>query len=244
MTTFSTQYFTCNHCKHAMFQYELASYHVYSSEVYSDGYVDYNPPVSFNPLIIICSKCRKPLWYEDLNYTESLSDAEKENADKSCDVYDLPISRELNFNYKLAEYYTELIGDGFVTSNDKEIKLRIEIWHLLNNDKRFGTMSWFIQLIHGRFHIANTLLKGWKKKKLELIMANKLFRRNLNKLCAIYQSENDEDRLLLAEMFRESREFGKAKSILKELVDLVGTNAYKKILKATKYRKSRVIKLN
>ena len=219
---------------------------MYNSEAYSDGYIDYNPPVSFNPHVIFCRHCKKPIWYEDIDFIDfgTYDEIERNGAVKSCDIFDLPMTRESNYNYNIAAYYSGLIDEGFVDTDGKEIKLRFEIWHLLNNFNRFRTAVWFTHFIHARFRIAFKMLKEWKQRRNEVHDSDKLFRKNLKRLCEIYQPANEEEKLLQAEMFREMRNFNTANKLMLEINDLNSTNAYRKINRAIKLRKSRVIKLN
>ncbi len=244
MTTFITQNFTCQHCNHNMYTYELGSYHVYDSEAYSDGYVDYDPPISFNSHILICSNCMLPLWRSELVDDEVDYNSTDSEREQSMDVYDLPLSKKLNFSNNIANYYLGIIKDGFADSIDKEILLRIEIWHLLNNNYRFGSPSVFSYILQGKFKIALRLFKEGNRNSEEDNLNKKLFTTNLKRLIEIYKPENDEEELFLAEMNRECGNFKRAKSILKKISNFEQNKSYRIIKKAIKLRKSRVIKLN
>ena len=244
MTTFTTQKFTCKHCNHRMFTYELGSYHVYSSESYSDGYVDYDPPISFNTHILICSNCMSPLWRSDLVYEEVDYDSEDDTLDQSKDIYDLKLNKGMNLSYNIASYYSDIIVDGFADNVDKEVLLRIEMWHLLNNNYRYGSPSILDFIFRGKFKFAYLLFKQRNKNNKEDKLNLDLFIKNINRLIEIFKPENDEEKLLLAEMYREIGNFSGSKAILKEIKELDNTKAYKIIRKAIKRRSKRVTKLN
>lgn len=243
MTTFSTQIFACNHCNYKMCTYELSSYHVYSSESYSDGYTDYNPPVYFNKEIVICSNCKKEMWRDDIEFKEGYY-KDAEGLESSKDVYDLPLSKEINHTYNIAEYYSGLIKNGFANTSDREIKLRLEIWHLLNNNYRYGRISILGLLLKRNFRYASIRFKERNLQSKYDKLALQLFKENLKRLIAIFDTTNDEDILLLAEMYRENRNFKLAKSTLLRAKDLSSSKPYKKILREIRLRRSKVIKLN
>ncbi|NQU31762.1 MAG: hypothetical protein HQ521_00870 [Bacteroidetes bacterium] len=243
MTTFRTQILTCNHCEHRMFTYELGSYHVHSSEVYTDGYIDYNPPISFNPHVLICSNCLMPMWREDVKFEDMDNNISEDELDQSKDVFDLELSK-LNYDYNIAKYYSELIKDGFANTVSREITLRMEIWHLLNNNYRFAHPNILTLVIHGNFKRAVHLYKNLNQNKLEDRLTADLFKKNIIRLIDIFKPEDEEEKLLLAEMYRENRNYQKSRVLLKEIKHLTKTRAYRVINSAAKRRKSRVIKVN
>ncbi len=241
MTTFSTQIFSCPHCNKRMYTYELSSYHVYSSEVYSDGYVDNNPPVSLNKQIVICHYCHREIWREDISFEESYS---TNDLPKCKDVYDLPIGKDLNSNHSISTYYLKLIENGFANTKDREIHLRTEIWHLLNNTYRYGGHSVLHQLLLGRYKYALHRFKQRKQFRKESIEARILLKENLKNLIKIYIPENDDDWLWVAEMQREIGNFRQASSSLRKIATSPKSDAYKLIKKKIFLRQSKVFKLN
>ena len=240
MTTFITQSFTCPKCNHHMYNYELGSYYVHNSECYSDGYVDYDPPVSLNSYFLICSNCMSPLWRDDIVFDY---DSPVDDLPKSMDVYDLPLSRKLNYAFNVAKYYSDIIKDGFTNTVDKEVKLRIEMWHLLNNRNRYGATGIFQHLLNGRFRIARMLYKERKQQKQEDLVSLSLFKENLDRLISIFKPINEDEILTKAEMYRENRNFKESLSLLKEVDELSNSKAYRVIKRAAKRRNSRVTKL-
>ncbi len=243
MTTFSTQIFPCKVCNNRMYTYGLTSYTVYSSEAFTDGYVDCNPPIMLNPLILICNSCSVPMWYEDIEFEENLS-GNTDDLPKCMDVQDLPISKENNYIYNIAKYYTDLINDGFADSIEKEVKLRIETWYLLNNSYRYGTRGLFSFIKHGNLRLLKIYFKERKQNKYNGRLIKSLFKENLTILISIFKPENEQDTLLLVEMYRESGRFNEARNLLSSIKELSDTKPYKVIKRAIFYRRSRVTKLS
>lgn len=243
MTTFSTQIFSCIHCNQRMIIYELTSYHIYSSQLYSDGYCDNNPPTPSTKSVVFCTSCEKEMWKDDLVYEEPDYDIH-EDLPVCKDVYDLPLSREENYLFNIAQYYSELIRKGFADTTKREILLRFEIWQLLNNNRRHRSLSLLVLLFTGRFHLLKRRFKDRNSTRKNNRQIMSLFNENLIKLIEIFVPENDDDKLMKAEMCRELGRFHTAKKILKSLKNLKNTKAYKKILKETQWRRTRVVKLN
>lgn len=240
MTTFSTRILQCPNCENKMYTYQLNSYTVHSSTVYSDGKIVCNPPILFEKEILICTDCDKAFWRDDAMFEDedySLSNDELPNA---IDVHDLMFAFDSDFSTKLSEYYSNLLVNGFANTIDREIYLRTELWQLLNNSKRnkpnnilsYIKRSDIKELISRIKHIA-------KSDK-----SNNLFIGNLKKLISIYKANEDEELLLLAEMHRELGNHSKASSLLKSIKNIDKNGAYKKIQKANNRKNTKVFKLN
>jgi len=211
--------------------------------MYSDGFCDSDPPIPKSQNIVICTKCNKEMWRDDINFREP-DMGEQEELDNSLDVFDLPISRELNYSYNIADYYSGLIEKGFANTVDREIKLRIEIWHLLNNNYRYGNISAFRFLIKGMFRAAEIRFRERKERKELNRIAKKLFKDNLQKLICIFVPQDDDEKLFLAEMYRELGDFSNVKKVLKQIDKLNNSDTYQKIVRETKWRRSKVFNLN
>ncbi len=233
MTTFRPSILQCPNCKANMFTFELTSFTVHSSIVYSDGKVDNSSSLS-DKQILICNDCRKPMWRDDAILNDS--DINYETLPEAKDVFDLPFAFDTNRSNKLAFYYTDLLNDDFADTSEKEIYLRIKIWHLLNNSSRNTKQRGSIKEIIDK-NISSEL-KNSDEKSTKF-----LFDKNLEHLTKIYKPDCDEQQLLYAEMFRELGDFNEAKLQLNKINNLYNNSAYKQIAKMIKTKKSNVIKI-
>ncbi len=94
------------------------------------------------------------------------------------------------------------------------------------------------------FKVAMIHFRERNEKKENDKIAKKLFIDNLQKLINIFTVENDDDRLLLAEMYRELGDFKSAKKTLKQIKELIDTKSFRKIYWETKWRRAKVVKLD
>ena len=242
MTTFRPRILQCPHCESKMYTFELTSYFVHSSIVYSDGKVESNPPLLSDKKILICHFCNKEFWSDDA-LTED-EDIDRDELPGAKDFHDLPFAFDADFSFKLAIYFSGLLEKGFADTVNREVYLRIELWHLLNNKNRKDTDNIFEKIQKG--NLEDILYKD-KSSQVGAIPAEnstKLFRGNLEKLISIYNPENDNERLMLAEMHREIGDFSKALLVLHEIEYVDNKNAYKKIEKGSKRKISKVLKIN
>ncbi len=239
MTTFNIITLTCPNCKSKMQTYELMSYHVHSSIIYSDGKVESNPSTPNNKSILVCPVCNKAFWNEDAVHEEF--DYEKdEKLPNAMDVYDLPFAFEDDFSAKLVDYYFDLLNNGFASSNNNEIFLRIEIWHLLNNKIRYKPKTIFSNIKKYGFKQAVKTIENSRKAKLDFNSKIKQFDGNLKQLISIFIPEFDEEKLMLAEMHRELGQFKMAYTLLKEIDKSKNPLAHRQILNAVKKEKKEV----
>jgi len=231
MTTFRPRILQCPHCNNKMSTYELTSYMVHSSVTYSDGKVVSNSPKMSDKNILICSKCNNEFWRNDAFLEDDYHNTAYDELPEAMDFHDLPFAFDSDYSFKLATHLSELLERGFANTVEREVFLRFEIWHLLNNNNRSDS--------HGLF-----------KKNSDRIVVNDsdkagdLFKNNLSRLISIYKPENDDQRLMLAEMHRELGNFSQALSVLDEIENVNNNIAYKKIKSATKKKNSKVINLN
>lgn len=240
MTTFQSRIIQCPNCKLLMSTYELTSYFVRSSVAYSDGKIDCNPPRMDDKKILICSDCNKEFWRDDtfLN-SEDVNISYNEIPDAK-DFHDLTFAFDSDYSFKLATYFSKLLEKGFAHTVEKEVYLRIKLWHLLNNDNRYDPDSIIGKLIKN--------ISGKHQKKNfpdhDNVISNKLFESNLEELINIYKPENEEMNLMLAEMHRELGDFKQALLVLEKIEKVDNKVAYNKIKAAAKRKKTKVLKLN
>ena len=240
MTTFHRVLLTCPHCNRKMENYGLSSYTVFKSVVFSDGKTDCSPPIVRHETILLCYDCRKPFWKEDAIDRDSMQHAAELPA--SLDIYDLPFATEENFSDKLIDYYFELLNTDFCTSAKKEIYLRIQIWHLLNNKIRYRSENATNNFIKGIFNKKSN--DASEKAFNEFLEKKQSFNDNLVNLIKVYTAETEAEFILLAEMFRELGEFDKAIELLKKIDVAENKYSYSAILKASKKQKTLVFKIN
>ncbi len=241
MTTFRPRILLCPHCEGKMYTFELTSYFVHSSVAYSDGKVECNPPFLHDKKILICSYCNQEFWSDDVQTEDE--DIGRDELPGAKDFHDLPFAFDANYSFHLATYFSGLLEKGFANTVEREVYLRIELWHLLNDKNRRDSGNIFEKLLKGNLE---DILHKDKSSQVGAIPAEdstKLFKGNLEKLISIYNPENDNERLMLAEMYREIGDFSKALLVLHGIKYIDNKNAYKKIEKATKRKISRVFNI-
>lgn len=239
MTTFSTRVLQCPNCENKMYTYQLNSYTVFKSTVYSDGKIISNPPVMHDKRILICSECKKPFWTEDALLEGEDYDFNNDELPNANDIHDLPFAFDTDFSIRLAKYYSDLLNQGFANSVDREVYLRIELWQLLNNNIRNKSTNKIRNLIKGIVKESKTKNNTTKKTDNTI----KLFYINLKKLIKLYEPNNDNELLLLVEMHRELGNFSEASLVLKKIEDIDNNVAYKEISRAIKIKNPEVFKI-
>ena len=241
MTTFRSRILQCPYCKTNMDTFELTSFTVHNSMAYSDGKVENNHSSLSDKQILICHECHKPMWREDVLLEQN--ETNHEDLPEAKDVFDLPFAFDSDFSNKLALYYSDLLKNGFANTSEKEIYLRIKIWHLLNNNFRSARLESAINKMKDKF---NEIIDNNVSHKVSEAEANTpkiLFINNLNCLTKIYKPDCDEQQLLFAEMFRELGNFNEAKLQLNKIKHIDNRNAYEQIAKLIDHKKSKVIKI-
>jgi len=235
MTTFHPKILQCPKCKALMYTFDLMSYTIHKSVVYSDGKIEHSNSLSSDKQILICSDCRNPMWKSDVFLDDP--DIRYDELPEAKDVFDLPFAFDADFSNKLALYYSDLLQVGFADTSEKEIYLRIKIWQLLNNEYRNQNNNWISDIIRGS---TNTQLSNFNV----LDSFQTLFIANLETLTKIYKPNCDEQQLLLAEMYREMGSFEEADNKLKEIINTNNNSAYKQILRFNNNKKSNVFKIS
>ena len=240
MTTFRRVLLTCPHCNCKMENYGLSSFTVFKSVVFSDGKTDCTPHLPNNEIILICYNCRKPFWKEDALVRNQGQN--KADLPGTMDIYDLPFAGKENFSDNLVEYYSELLNSGFCNTVIREIYLRIQIWHLLNDKIRYISDSIIDKLIKGLLNKKSD--EASEKAMSEFLEKNQLFNNNLENLIKVYTAETKEEIMQLAEIHRELGDFETAIGLLKEIDSIENKSTYKAILKAVKAKKTLVFRIN
>jgi len=160
------------------------------------------------------------------------------------DVHDLPFAFENDFSLKLAKYYAELLEENFATTRDREVYLRNKIWQLLNNKIRNRPNSFFYNLKNFTYKYAVRNIGRKKKNKLEFEKHLDFFNENLKRLISIFEATGDEQKLLLAEMYRELGDFENAKNTIDEITELKNDSCLKQIHNKIINKNHYVFKIN
>ena len=139
MTTFQPQIVRCPACKQKMYYYELASYTIFHSTVFSDGKADTSPPVYNEGAIRICAKCKQAFWAREAIIETENPYALLDKLPQALDLHDLLYDGSENYNEKFIEYYSELLQQGFAFNREKKLYLRTRLWWAINNLVRYRT---------------------------------------------------------------------------------------------------------
>lgn len=236
MTTFSRNIIVCPHCKSRMSAFQLMSYTVFNSEVFTDGKNISSSFVPKSERIKICYNCSKEFWEDDAEVVEPESYEGLDELPGVLDVMDLPMSKSMDMDDNIIKYFNKLLSNGFCDTPEKEIYLRTEIWHKINDRYRYS-QNIFKYLFSGRISAARRIIMS----KLADIKYKSLFNENLKRLIDLYKTDDDDSRLFVAEMYRELGNHRKCASLLNEVVEK--NNYYSIIRRANFFRKKRVIKL-
>lgn len=217
MTTLRTQILACPHCQERMYTIGVMSYTIMNSEVYSDGKVVSNPPIPAEKNILICNTCNKAFWKDDAllddDNSENINELSEANTPSDLFPYFEP-----DYELKHINYYSDLLESGFANTKIREVYLRNKLWWLLNDTIRY-------------------------KNKSKIKDSKNIFDNNLKRLIEIFEPKNEEEELLLIEMYRELGEFDKASYLLKSLKGINNNGAFIQIQKAVNKKKSSLFKL-
>ena len=127
-----------------------------------------------------------------------------------------PISKFTNYIF-----FDELSATKFAKNNEKEIYLRIILWHELNDIVRYN-IPVKLKILEEREH---------------------LLRDNLIHLIKIFNPSYEEEKLLLAEMYRELGEFDFAQTILEAIKEQDFIGKRNELLRACNNKNVKVFKL-
>ena len=218
MTTLRNQNLVCPHCQNRMYVIEVMSFIVKNSESFSDGKIINFPSRIKNPNILICNICYKTFWKNDALSDKVNYDDFSEELLGANTIIDLFPRFEKDSKVKIVKYYSNLLNEGFANTAEREIYIRIEIWRTLNDMIRFD-------------------------ENLKMEVNDSLFNKNLKKLIEIFEPINEEQQLLVVEMFRELGAFKKASFLLESMKDIKQSSAFIQIENAIKCKQSKVFKI-
>lgn len=240
MTTFSQIILHCPHCRIKMQDYELMSYTIHHSTLYSDGKQITEPWINKDKAIALCPDCKEVFWRDDAPIQR---DADRDdNLPSAGDVFDLPFALRDDAKEQFIQFYQKLLKSGFANTDDRKIYLRFRIWWGINDFKRYRKPLIEELSELGSLRRISAFLE-YRRKSADLFNKHQsLFKENLEKLISIYKPEHEGEQLMLAEMYRELGQMDNAKAILQELKEMKNSS-FKKISKAIAKRQKRVIKI-
>lgn len=229
MTTFQPIILKCPLCNQKMHHYELTSYTVFHSTIYSDSKTITNSFADNNSAIRICASCNKAFWVDDAVIETDNPYALVDNVPKAMDILDLPFNMSEHVIENMIKFYENLLKQGFAYSNEKKYYLRIRLWWAINDLIRYRMpgLKMFKELVH--FHVFWNYLKNHYKQRQVFKNFNMLFSENLLQLISLTDIKSDEDYILMAEMHRELGRFKKARAIINEASNL--SNSIEKKMK-------------
>lgn len=232
MTTFHPIVLKCPQCGTLMNDYELMSYTIHDSTVYSDGNSDQHP---MSKEISICAVCHLPFWRNDATLPED-PDWDTEGLSGPLNIFELPWRFDENARELTIEYYKDLLDKEFADDDEKEIYLRTKLWWSINNIIR-NLPTWRrarnLKQLRGNINR--------RKKSLELFSKYKpLLDQNLDRMIFLYIKSAEADLLFLANMYREKGDFKKARVVLSKFEGKKG-KAYRKIKRKIRQKVCHVI---
>ena len=223
-----------------MLHYEMSSYHIFDSTVYSDGKTDHSNLFVEDKNILLCPYCNNVFWRNDAHQTEELSDSVEPLSSKS--VMDLELTVSENFPERIARYYHSLLTDGFADTTEREIYLRMLLWRSINDIIRYQ-LPFFKQIDSYVLKRPMHFIKSrWSSNRV-FRQLGRIQKENLNRLTALYKPIDDNDLMLKAEMYREADQTKKELQLLKQIGD-VHSSYKRKIKVATMLFNKRVFRLN
>ena len=237
MTTFHQITLVCPHCGIKMSDYDLMSYTVHRSTVYSDGLTVTEPWINNDNAIANCPDCQQVFWREDA--VLETDDLPEEELPMAGDIHNLPFALSETFREELIRFYVDLLKEGFANTTDRKIYLRLRIWWGINDFVRYREPIWKLLPQFTNLKRAKFLLANRRKSRLIFTEFKPLFRENLEKLIVIFKPEHEGEQIMLAEMYRELGDMDKAKKALKG----VEIKKCRKISKAIANNKKQVMKL-
>ncbi|OYT17467.1 MAG: hypothetical protein B7C24_02255 [Bacteroidetes bacterium 4572_77] len=150
---------------------------------------------------------------------------------------DLFPSFETDHENKTIDYLLNLLQTNFANTVDREVYLRIELWHLFNNSRRSistGISRRIKRLFTRLFRINHTT--NFQHYSIH-------FKPNLEQLISIFHPNNDSEKLYKAEMHRQLAQFSEAELLLRDIVSIENKGLLKAIKKANKHKEHEVFRL-
>jgi len=243
MTTFFPIIIQCPYCKQKMYDYELTSYSVHKSTLFSDGKSSKDIGFTEDRTIKICASCEQPFWVEQITVNEDKRYQFRDSLPQAKSISDLSFMLNEKFTEELIKYYEKLLNTGFAANSEKKYFLRIRIWWAINDLIRYRTNLFGILRGIMNFNALQFHLKNRRYQRQSFRSFNPLFINNLIELILLSSPDCDDDYILLAEMYREAGKFKKAREVLRHIKD-INNSAVKKIKKEIFLHRKRVIKLS
>lgn len=136
MTTFHQVQYRCPHCGKRMQSYEIASYYVHDSILYSDGKTECNPPLAGLKPFALCYFCNQAFWKEtSISLIENVC-FETEKIPEPKEIPELFSYKNADSHLSEIKLYIQLIKEGFASTVAEEIYLRMQLWWLFNDPFR------------------------------------------------------------------------------------------------------------
>ena len=235
MTTFQTSHIHCPSCKKIMYTYELTSYLLNNTEVYSDGKVEASNPILLDE-ILLCVYCESPMWKEDV-FVGNDEQVDYDNTKEALHISDIFPPFMEDSEQKTINYFLKILDSDFTDKSIREIYIRMKLWHLLNDKRR--SLKVTVPRLFKR--LISRLLN--KKTEPQFHDYNQYFKPNLIRLLQIYKPEADEEVLLKAEMYREIGDFKQAQQCLNNIEGLGNENMLDAIKRAVRRKEYEVFRL-
>lgn len=241
MTTFQAIQLTCPSCQQPMGHYELTSYFIYRSTVYSDGKIEHDGSFFEDKTIVVCPHCEGVFWRDEAKEKEIEYQDDQPELPFSKSVWDLEMARSEDFRKGMVLYYKQLLETGFANTTQREIYLRITLWRAINDIIRYQRP--FLKSIDS--YVLRKPLR-FLKSRISTCRTYGYFKpnqlENLHRLTNIFSPVTDDDQLMLTEMYREMGNRSKALELLNSIENGSGAT-FRKIKKATLLFRKRVFML-
>jgi len=242
VTTFNAIELICPLCKQSMGHYELMSYHIHSSTVFSDGKVEHNASFLEDKSMLVCPHCHEVFWRDDALEKEIHYEEDQKELPFSMSVLDLEPARRGDYPEGLIAFYNQLLSSGFANNDHRELYLRMLLWRTINDLIRYQKPLWKTidrdVLQRPLFFIKNR----WQSNRTFHQNAD-LHHENLTRLVTLFQPIEQNDMLLKAEMYREMGNRKQALNVLNSLNSNQGSHI-RKIRRATLWFKKQVFQLS
>ncbi|PIQ35002.1 MAG: hypothetical protein COW63_02605 [Bacteroidetes bacterium CG18_big_fil_WC_8_21_14_2_50_41_14] len=224
-----------------MGHYELTSYFIYRSTVYSDGKIEHDGSFFEDKTIVVCPHCEGVFWRDEAKEKEIEYQDDQPELPFSKSVWDLEMARSEDFRKGMVLYYKQLLETGFANTTQREIYLRITLWRAINDIIRYQRP--FLKSIDS--YVLRKPLR-FLKSRISTCRTYGYFKpnqlENLHRLTNIFSPVTDDDQLMLTEMYREMGNRSKALELLNSIENGSGAT-FRKIKKATLLFRKRVFML-
>ncbi len=240
MTTFAKVFIKCPHCGIELYDYDLMSYTVYRSTIFSDAKMVSEPYTGNDRDIALCKVCNKLFWRADAMALPETDELLSKDLEKAGDIMDLSMTKTEDFPENLIALYDELIRNGFAGTIERKIYLRIRLWWAINDLIRdYSSLAKQLSGLRS-FGDLSRFVRNRISRKKSFWRQRKLFEENLRDLIKIFIVITEEDTLMLAEMHRELGNSSEALKILNGMEDK-SWKAYKMIKSANRLYRRKVM---